>query len=281
MDLEAIIQFFDPFMDPSGEAYIQVLPHGVSEAHQIPLDSPTARSLIRAELARALRGRLPTKHERDSCMDVLFAAAYLAERKKAALSFADLVARDPVAQAVLAIHRRGGTKQPPKQLLISLARIARLEGIDITKGKWPPNEDSLGRRLSGFVEPFTKAGIPITRDDTRPRTWTIPPRLFTSDGSGRKVADANTGSQVTSAPDATKSVVLGTPPGDVAAQIAGDEQGADPYTEHGVSPIAGEGLALRQTNGPLHLGPIEGHGSEEVDDLPSDDEIQHLWETSQ
>ncbi len=281
MELAVLIQAFEPIMDPTGEAYIQVCTKGAIEPIQLPLEALPARRLIRAELSRMLGGVLPTDHQTRSCMDVLWAWAFYGNRTVAALSLEYLLTYDPVAQAIMALYKKGGAKQPAKPLLSTLARIAKMEDIDITKGNWPANEDALGCRLRAFVEPFAKAGIAITYDyKARPRTWCIPPRIRPSGVSDSKVSDATAHHVMDSASPDTLVPSSGTPLPQVTWHVASVATESARSQEDQEMDLLTNGSELPRSNSWPSLGTDATHEHDRDDEIPSDEEIQHLWETT-
>ncbi len=282
MEPELLFQCFEPIMDPSGEAYIQACTEGAVKPIQLPLESLPARCLIKGELFRMLGGVLPTDHQTRSCMDVLWAWAFHGNRTVAELSLEYLLTYDPVAQAIMALHRKGGAKQSAKPLLSILARIAKMEGIDITKGNWPVNEDALGCRLRAFIGPFAIGGISITYTDrTRPRTWCIPPRLRPSGVSGSKVSDANVDPQSSSTSRDTSDPLSGTSPGEVTLPNA--EGATEPeWSQMQKPPIVAADLSeLGHACSHSVPGSIDHDQDHEERDVLSDEQISELWEATQ
>lgn len=112
MDLHQLAQQFEPFMDRGGEFYIQVSVNGETELHQIPLDSPLAGSIIRSQLAKVVKNGILTDHQARTAIEVIRGEAYVRARAVATCSVDHQIARRPLAQAVLAVARRGGPRSP-------------------------------------------------------------------------------------------------------------------------------------------------------------------------
>ncbi len=187
MDLNQLAQSFDPFMDRSKEAYIQVAVDGEEEVEQLDLKSPLAQSLIRAALAKLVKNGIPTDHQTRAASDVVWALAYGRARGIAKHNVEHQISRKPLAQAVLVIARKGGTKKSLSALLAMLVRAAEREGIDMKKGPWPSNEDALGKQLSPLIPILAEKGVELVRHaNERPRTWSI---SALCEGSGESDGD--------------------------------------------------------------------------------------------
>jgi hypothetical protein len=190
MDLHQLAQELDPFMDRGGEPYIQVAVEGEAETHQIPLDSPLAGSVIRSQLAKIVKNGIPTDHQTRTAIEVIRGEAYIRARGVATCSVDHQISRKPLAQAVLAIARKGGTKKVPTALLSLLIRTAEREGIDMKKGPWPANPDALGKQLSSLIPVMEAKKVQLIRHDERPRAWSISLLIEGSGGRDGEVTDA-------------------------------------------------------------------------------------------
>ena len=191
MNFLQLAENLNPFMDQEGETYIEVEVPGIDRPEQIPLDTSLARDIVKAMLCSVVKRGFPTEQETRTAVDIIRGHAFPRPRRVAETSADYLIAKRPLAQAVLAVARKGGTKKPLPAMLATLNRMAQREGIDINKGPWPANEDSLGKQLSQMVALLHRKGVALVRNETdRPRTWTISPP---SDGSVEpdgKVTDA-------------------------------------------------------------------------------------------
>jgi hypothetical protein len=137
---------------------------------------PLARDIVKLMLCSVVKRGFPTDSEARAAMDVIRGYAFSRPRRVAETSADYLITKRPLAQAVLAMARKGGTKKPLRDLLAMLNRTALREGIDMNKGPWPVNEDALGKQLSLIMELVNRKGVMLVRNETeRPRTWTIPP----------------------------------------------------------------------------------------------------------
>jgi len=177
MDLNELAQKYDPFMDRAGETFIQVSVKGETSIHQIPLDSPLAGSIIRSQLALMVKSGIPTDHQTRTAIEVVKAEAYIRARGVATCSVDHQISRKPLAQAVLAVARKGGTRKVPTALLSLLIRTAEREGIDMKKGPWPANPDALGKQLSSLIPVLVAKEVQLIRHDERPRAWSISPLI--------------------------------------------------------------------------------------------------------
>lgn len=198
MDLHQLVQQFDPFMDQSGEPYIQVSVEGEADIHQIPLDSPLAGSIIRSQLARVVKDGIPTDHQTKAVIEIIRGEAYVRVRRVATCSVDYQIARKPLAEAILAVSRKGGTKKTLPSLLSLFIRTAEREGIDMKKGPWPRTVDALGRQLSQLVPLLAAKGVQLTRHNERPRTWSISPLIGGSDEIDAEVTGSKSYEDVTS-----------------------------------------------------------------------------------
>jgi hypothetical protein len=193
MDLYQLAQKFNPFMDQNGEPFLQVTVEGENEPHQIALDSPMAGSLIRSELTQIVKNGIPTDHQTRTAIEVIRGVAYVRARAIAKYSVEHQISRKPLAQAVLAIARKGGTKKTLPALLAMFIRVAAREGLDMKKGPWPSNEDALGKQLSPLIPILAEKGVQLVRHvNERPRTWSISALVEGSDENDANVAIPNT-----------------------------------------------------------------------------------------
>lgn len=200
MDFRQLAQSLEPFMDAAGETHILVQVEGIEQVQEVPIDTPLARSVVKSMLCPILRKGYPTDHETRTALDVIQGLAFHGVRREAKASADYQIARKPLAQAVMAVARTGGTKKGLPKLLATLTRAAQREGIDIRKGPWPANEDALGKQLSALVPILAAKGVALTRhENERPRTWTIGILPEERDGSGGQVTDANAEHQMISA----------------------------------------------------------------------------------
>lgn len=171
----------NPFTDSGGDTYIQVEITGLSEIEQIPLDTEIGRDIIRAMLAEHRDRGAPTDHEVRGLARMIKGLAYKRERRESVSAAKHLIALNPLARAVVAIAKEGGTRADLPRLLAKLHHVVEREDIEITNKPLPRNVDSLGRQLSGIQCILSAVNVPIVRNDKdRPRTWTIPP-VTTSD----------------------------------------------------------------------------------------------------
>ena len=191
MDLNQLAQELDPFMDRGGDTYIQVSVEGETAMHQIPLDTPLANSIIRSQLAQIVKSGIPTDHQTRTAVEVVRAEAYIRARGVATGSVDYQISRKPLAQVVLVVARKGGTKKTLTALLALLIRTAEREGIDMKKGNWPSNQDALGKQLSSLVPVMAAKGIQLIRHNERPRTWSISPLIEGSGESDDEVSGTN------------------------------------------------------------------------------------------
>ena len=191
MYLNQLAQKLDPFMDRGEETYIQVSVEGETATHQIPLDSPLARSIICSQLALIVKSGIPTDHQTRTAIEVVRAEAYIRTRGVATCSVDYQISRKPLAQAVLVVAKKGGTKKTLPALLSLLIRTAEREGIDIKKGPWPSNQDALGKQLSVLVPVMAAKGIQLVRHNERPRTWSVSPLIEGSGESDDEVTGTN------------------------------------------------------------------------------------------
>lgn len=184
-----IAQQLEPFTDDDGETYIQVAIEAAKDLEQIPIDSPTGLSLLRSILAEHKERGVPTDHEVRAMVGVIKGVAYRRRRRPGLVAVKHQISQRPLAQAVLAVAKDGGTRAELPRLLAKLNQVVERENIDIKGKPWPKNEDALGCHLSTLQKLLEAIGVPIVRNENdRPRTWTIPP--FTSgDGYTANVTD--------------------------------------------------------------------------------------------
>jgi hypothetical protein len=224
-----IAQSLDPFMDKDGETFIHVQIEGTDGFEPIALDTPWGRKIVRSLLCPIFPKGFATDHETRVALEVIEAFAFQRPRRQANANVDQEIARKPLAKAVLAIARAGGTKKGLSQLLAMLLRTAQREDIDLKKGPWPPNVDALGKQLSLLIELMLKKGVTLTRHETeRPRTWSISALLDGSDERDGNVADASHGSAPTNGkPDTSPPVstdLAELTDDDIMAQLNGDQQ---------------------------------------------------------
>lgn len=191
MDFKQLAQALNPFTDKRGETYIQVAVEGSKRKQQVPIDTPLARSVIRSMLCGFLKRGYPTDHETRIAVEVIVGLAFTRKRHEAKFSADHQIARHPLAQTVLVIARKGGTKKDPASLLGMLTRVALREDIDIKKGPWPTNEIALGKQLAGLRKVLAAKGVRVVRHkNDRPRKWSISPTTEAPDGRDGEVTHA-------------------------------------------------------------------------------------------
>lgn len=197
----------DPFTDGQGETYFHVTVDGTDVPEQVSVESRAGQDVLRSLLAEQRESGVPTDHEVKGMACVLRGFAFRLPRREPEAAASHLLTQKPLAQAVLAIARDGGTRADPTRLLAKLNHIAHREGIDTRDKPWPRNEDALGRQLSGLLKLLAGLKVVVVRNENdRPRTWTIPPAT-SGDGSPDKVTAVNASGQ----PGYAAAVTSGVP----------------------------------------------------------------------
>jgi hypothetical protein len=225
MSFLQIAQSLDPFMDKDGDTFIQVQIEGSDRFEQIALDTPLGRKLVRSLLCPLFPKGFATDRETRVALEVIEGVAYLKPRRHSNANVDQEIARKPLARAILAVARRGGTKKEVSQLMAMLYRTAQREGIDIRHG-WPTSEDALGKQLSLLVELMQKKGVSIIRHATeRPRAWSISALLEERDAPDAEVTDVSLDPISTNlSPDTSppsSAPLAGLTDDDIMAQING------------------------------------------------------------
>lgn len=202
MSFRQLAVSLQPFIDPGGEVYITVDIDGQAQAEVIPLDSRQARSIVRSRLCDVIKRGFPTDHETRTALDVLYGYAYEQKRQEAKASLDYLIARKPLAQAVILMAKKGGTQKTPKQLLAAVNNVALTNGIDTKSGPWPTSEDSLGKQLSSLAGLLKRKGVVIEPGRSDERYWTIHCYSAASDESvGDVTSEIAESSGVSAQPD--------------------------------------------------------------------------------
>jgi len=174
MSFHEIATSLEPFMNKDGETFIVVQSGAGERPEQVAMSSDLARKLVRSKLCPLFTKGFATDHETRVAIEVIEAFAFQNPRKEAEANLGLDMARKPLARAVLAIARSGGTKKDLPQLLAMLLRTAQRHAIDFKKGPWPENVDALGKQLSSLIALMEKMGVILQRHETeRPRTWSI------------------------------------------------------------------------------------------------------------
>lgn len=193
MSFHDIATSLEPFMNKDDETFIVVQSGAGERPEQVALNTDLGRKLVRSMLCPLFSKGFATDHETRVAMEVIEAFAFQNPRKEADANLNLEIARKPLARAVLAIARTGGTKKDVPQLLAMLLRTALRNSIDVEKGQWPENVDALGKQLSSLIVLMGKAGVTITRHETeRPRKWSISALFDGSDARDGNVTDATT-----------------------------------------------------------------------------------------
>ena len=187
MSFRLVAQSLDPFMDPSGDVYIAVEVEGKTNPEVVPLESRQAKAVLRARLCDVLTKGYATDHEMRSAVEVIYGLAFERKRKVADTAVEYLIAQKPLAEAILAIARSGGTEATPSHLLAKVNTIASRQRIDTANGPWPHNEDSLGKQLSQLAPLLEAVGVKVERSRGTQRRWTIHSPELTSDGCDGQV----------------------------------------------------------------------------------------------
>ncbi len=182
----------EPFMDDEGETFINVTTNGGAQFEEVALRSDYGRKVVAALLCLVFLKGYATDRELRVALDVIEGVAIGNPRRKANVNADREIARKPLAKAVVAIARRGGTKKDLSRLLAELNRVALRENLDTGRGPWPTSEDALGKQLSGLVDVLLTKGITLIRHpNDRPRTWSISPLFEESGGSDVQVTDTS------------------------------------------------------------------------------------------
>jgi hypothetical protein len=176
MNLQQLAHSFEPFRDGEGVFYIRIPKPDSDELVDLPLDTEEASDTIFWHLCEAHPNGRSNNAELQAVIRAFRGLARSRPPREPAGIL--LLAHKPLAKAVIAAARRGGTTKDDEALLGYLNRLALDEGIDTATGSppWPKTVQGLGKQL-GLLKPLlATSGISLIYHDTaRPRKWTIPP----------------------------------------------------------------------------------------------------------
>ena len=202
MSFRQLTLSLQPFCDPGGEVYVTVEVAGESTPQVIPLDSKHAKAVVRNRLCDLVKRGFPTEHETRTAIEVLHGYAFEQKRQVAEMPLEHLIGSKPLAKAVVAIAKKGGTQKTPKQLLAAVNSVAMAEHIDTRSPAWPVNEDALGKQMSSLKGLLKRLGVVIETSRGDERHWTIHPYSHESDeGVGNVSGEALTAEGVSSPAD--------------------------------------------------------------------------------